>query len=218
MKGLLIKDIRLLMNQKKFFLIVMLCGFMFLFSNDTPEGAMGYITILSSMLVLTSMSYDEFEKGMSFLMTLPITKVTYVWEKYVLGGIIGTVMSIFTTVVAMVVFQAREISYPIDMFIYSGILFWGLSFLFLGIMIPVQLKFGSEKGKFAKMIAMVVVAFVAFGIVKLLELVGVDVIGMMESLMNSSIILGFGIICLVCITFYVFSGVVSCRILSKKEL
>lgn len=218
MRGLLIKDIRLLMNQKKFLLIVMGFGFLFLFSNDTPEGAMGYITILSSMLVLTTMSYDEFERGMSFLMTLPITKATYVWEKYVLGVCISVIMSLVSTIVSMIVFQVREMSYPMFSFIYSGILFLGLSLLFLTVMIPVQMKFGSEKGKFVKMIAMIVVVLFVFGIVKVLELAGIDVVEMLASLMSSSIVLGFSLICLVCIAFYVLSGFVSHRILSKKEL
>ncbi len=218
MRGLLIKDFRLLTNQKKFLLVVLGFGFFFLFSNDTPEGAMGYITILSAMLVLTTMSYDEFERGMSFLMTLPITKATYVWEKYVLGVCISASMSLVSTLVSMLVFQVRKIPYPMFSFIYSGILFFGLSLLFLAVMIPVQMKFGSEKGKFVKMIAMIIVVLCGFSIVKLLELVGVDVIEMLASLMSSSVVLGFSIICLVCVAFYILSGFVSHRILEKKEL
>ncbi len=217
MRGLLIKDFRLLMNQKKFLLVVLGFGFLFLFSNDTPEGAMGYITILSSMLVLTTMSYDEFERGMSFLMTLPITKATYVWEKYVLGVCISVIMSFVSTLVAMIVFQVREISYPMFSFIYSGILFLGLSLLFLTVMIPVQVKFGSEKGKFVKMIAMFVTIFAAYGIVKVLTMIGFDVIGVLEHLLNTSALLGFTVIMAFFIVIYILSGFVSYRILNKKE-
>ena len=217
MKGLLIKDLRILLTQKRFFLIIFGFGVMFLFSNDTPESAMGYVTILSSMLVLTTMSYDEFEKGMSFIMALPITKATYVWEKYLLGVILEVVMSIFTTLCAILVFQIRGILYPMDLFLHSELLFIGISFLFLAVMIPVQLKFGSENGKYVKMVAIFVAAAVAVGVVKLLSIMGIDVMGVLETLLNTSILLGFGVIMAFCVTLYLVSAVISLQIMKKKE-
>ena len=217
MKGLLIKDLRILMNQTRFFLIVFGIGLMFLFTNDTPEGAMGYVTILSAMLVLTTMSYDEFEKGMSFIMTLPISRATYVWEKYILGVLIGTVMSIITALVAFFVFQIRAIPYPTSLYLHCGLLFGVISLLFLAVMIPVQIKFGAEKGKYAKLVVMVVATGVAFSVVKMLEILGIDVVGAIETLLNTSLVLGFCVITAFSMILYLVSAVISLKIMKKKE-
>ena len=217
MKGLLIKDFCILKNQIRFFVIVFGMGLVFLFTNESPEAAMGYITVLASMLVLTTMSYDEFEKGMSFLMTLPVSKAVYVWEKYVLGIIIGTGMSFLTALVAFFVFKIRAISYPTSLYLHSGFLIWGISYLFLAIMIPVQLKFRSEKGRYAKLVVIVVASGVSFLVVKALSLLGIDVIAALKTLLNTSMWLGFAAITTFCMVLYVVSAFISLGIMKKKE-
>ena len=217
MKGLLIKDLRLLLNQKKFYVLVFVIGFILFLNNDTPEAAMGYITIISSMLVITTMSYDEFENGLSFLMTLPITRVSYVWSKYILGVGLSAVMSVLTTLCAIFVFKMRGIPYPLPSFLHSGLLFFGVALLFLGVMIPVQLKFGAEKGRYAKIVVVFVAMGIAAGIVKLLQMLGIDVFLGLENILNASIFLGFAVITAFSMILYLVSAVISLRIMKKKE-
>jgi len=217
MKGLLIKDLRLLLNQKKFFVLVFVIGFLFFLNNDTPEAAMGYITIISSMLVITTMSYDEFDNGLSFLMTLPITKSSYIWSKYILGVILSAAMSLFTALVAIFMFKMRGIPYPLPSFFHSGLLFFGMALLFLSIMIPVQAKFGAEKGRYAKLVIIFVAIGVGAGIVKVLQILGLDVMLGLENLLNTSILLGFGVIMTFCVTLYLVSALISLQIMKKKE-
>lgn len=217
MKGLLIKDIRLLLNQKKFFTLVFVIGLIFFLNNDTPEGAMGYITIISSMLVITTMSYDEFDNGLSFLMTLPITKASYVWSKYILGVGLCSVMSFLVTLVAIFVFKMRGIPYPLPSFFHSGLLFFGVALLFLAVMIPVQVKFGAEKGRYAKLVIVFAAIGACVGIIKLLQILGIDVMLALENLLNTSILLGFAVITAFCVALYLVSALISLRIMGNKE-
>ena len=43
-------------------------------------------TIVTAIFAITTISYDEFDNGLAFLMTLPVTRKQYVAEKYLLGA------------------------------------------------------------------------------------------------------------------------------------
>ena len=83
MKGLMIKDLRLLFNQKKTWIMyVLLCVMM----GFSMQGAfmVGYTVMLCGALGISTISYDQAENGMPFLFTLPIDRQGYVREKYLL--------------------------------------------------------------------------------------------------------------------------------------
>ena len=81
MKGLLIKDFRLLKGQVYFLLIVTGCVIVFMINGSEAFGV-AYVCSMVALLSLTTVSYDEYENGSAFLFTLPITKKDYVKEKY----------------------------------------------------------------------------------------------------------------------------------------
>ena len=57
-----------------------------------------YFTMIGSLLVLTTISYDTFDNGMPFLMSLPVSGKTYAQEKF-LFSLIGLFVSWGTGVV-----------------------------------------------------------------------------------------------------------------------
>ena len=73
MKGLLIKDFRLLKGQVYFLLIVTVCVIVFMINGSEAFGV-AYVCSMVALLSLTTVSYDEYENGSAFLFTLPITK------------------------------------------------------------------------------------------------------------------------------------------------
>ena len=82
MKGLLIKDIKLTLMQKSYFgivFVIMLASF--IFSNDASLG-LGFMPLIMTLFTLSTISYDEFDNGNSFLFTLPIQRKEYVVEKH----------------------------------------------------------------------------------------------------------------------------------------
>lgn len=84
MKGLLIKDYKLLMLQKKTFLLMLLIAICMNFAmQDNPGFIIGYLTFFAALMANTTLSYDEYGNGIIFLLTLPVTRKTYVRSKYV---------------------------------------------------------------------------------------------------------------------------------------
>ena len=83
MKGLLIKDFKLIFGNVKMIVMLIFISIFLMFSQE--EGAftfvVSYMTIITSMFVLSTISYDDFDHGMSYLMTLPLTRKIYAAEK-----------------------------------------------------------------------------------------------------------------------------------------
>ena len=77
MKGMLIKDFRLLKNQGKTLILMLLAVavFMNLITDVGPSFVVGYITIIFSLFTVSTISYDEFDNCYLFLMTLPVSKI-----------------------------------------------------------------------------------------------------------------------------------------------
>src|SRR5699024_11424520 len=84
MKGMLIKDFRILKYQGKtlFLMLLVVAVLMNLITDVGPTFIVGYITIIFSLFTVTTVSYDEFDNCYLFLMTLPVTRKKYVNEKY----------------------------------------------------------------------------------------------------------------------------------------
>ena len=164
MKGLMIKDFRLMRNQGNSLLILAVCGLMMTFTM-APAMAVGYMCALGVMLALGTLGYDEFEGGYTYLFTLPVTRREYVVEKYVislLGGLAGALFGlILCLTVQTVKGGAGMISLP-DLIITGDCTLCVICMLMAGIMIPVRLKFGSEKSRLVLFGVFAVIAGAAF--------------------------------------------------------
>lgn len=169
MKGLLIKDMKLMLGQKRFFLIVMGMGIMLMFSGDEPAASMGYVTMLITIFSLNTISYDEHENGMSFLMTLPITRKTYVQEKYAFAVALATVASALSVILVYVISMIRHIDVVLKEVLIIGGVLSGVSILIFAITLPLMVKFGSDKGRIALFAVFAVIGVLIALLAKLVE-------------------------------------------------
>ena len=63
MKGLFVKDIELMKQQKQSFILVIVMGVILnLAGSGSVSFAIGYFTIVTAIFAITTISYDEFEK------------------------------------------------------------------------------------------------------------------------------------------------------------
>ena len=162
MKGLLIKDIKLMKNQKTFFTAMTFVGFLFLITQETPYFVITYITTMFSMFTITTLTYDEFENGAAFLFTLPFSRRDYVKEKYLFAGIlllIGLIVSMIMWYITAVI-KTGNIAWDDWMSCCIGGVTAGL--MMVAVALPAQLKFGPERGRIA--LVTIVLLAVALGI------------------------------------------------------
>lgn len=174
MKGLLIKDFKLLAGQKRFFIVVLTFGLFFMISNSEPVSGVGYITMLFTIFTLSTISYDEYDNGMAFLMTLPIGRKTYVAEKYVFAGTISVVSAVASSVLAVLAGRWMEVSLDMKELLGTGVIMILFSWLILAVAIPMQIKFGAEKGRNAMMLTGGAIFAVLLLLAKGSEYFGID--------------------------------------------
>ncbi|WP_072449328.1 ABC-2 transporter permease [Blautia sp. Marseille-P3201T] len=147
MKGLFIKDIALMKNNKRILSIIFFTVIFLMITGINSSFLMGYIPFICCTLTMGTISYDEYENGLPFLLTLPISRKEYVKEKYFLGFFTGGIGFLLSAAAATIL---QWIKTP-EMDIFQWLLFCGYFLIFLAIflalMIPIQIKYGSDKGK-----------------------------------------------------------------------
>ena len=166
MKGLFLKDLYFTLQQKKMLLIILFMFIIFYISQGAESGpfVIAYVSLLGGMFVLNTISYDEYENSISYLFTLPIQRSEYVKEKY-LFGVFG--LSFFWGIVTLAYLclnyqNAQET-------LLGALMILAVMFFFEMVMLPVQLKFGGDKGRIAVIGIVVAGMLLLFGIKSLLE-------------------------------------------------
>ena len=188
MKGLLIKDIRLMKSQGALLLAILILAALFLgvVSLDVePFFVVAYITIFLSIFVASTISYDEYDNGYLFLMTLPITREKYVNEKYIFGILI----SIFAWCVGMAAGTALMIVQGVKTgageWIGGNLRYGCIAWGFMSIMMPLRFRFDSEKARYANIIMFALIAAVAYGGSRISQYVPEDILRNVSAFFNT---------------------------------
>ena len=156
MRGLIEKDLRLTLVRKQTLLIFLV---MALFMSVSMDGSfiIGYLTMLSTIIAIGTISYDEYDNGFPFLMTLPFARKTYVIEKYIFSFLIaaaawcvGTILFFIVNVIRHNTMNPAE-ELPVLIAILPAL------YLAAAFMIPLQLKYGAEKSR--------IILFILFGLI-----------------------------------------------------
>ena len=166
MKGLLIKDLKLMKNNGKNLLLV------FLIITKELYAAVGYVTFIFTLFTVSTISYDEYDNGYPFLFTLPITRRQYVNEKYVFV-LIMTAISFLVGIISVVVqfFLLTPKESLTELILMYGV--YTITVLILNdIMIPLKLRFESEKGR--------LVIPIVFGGAMVIALIAAKLAGMLS--------------------------------------
>lgn len=147
MKGLLVKDLRLLKPQKMTLILLWVIGIFMMFTYDSASFTVGYIIFVTAMLGISTLSYDSFNNGMPFLMTFPVSRSEYVAAKYIFFIVSEAVTAGLITIVCTVINEIalhrsvfNEVAMAAGIALMAAIIFMALTYPFL-------FKFGVEKGR-----------------------------------------------------------------------
>lgn len=213
MKGLFIKDIELALVQRKFFLMILIIAIVLSFESVMT----GYLIVLSAMFVTTTMSYDEFENGFGYLMTLPIERKDYVKEKYLFGLAITFCAWMIDVVIELIYSLTQASGERISDILNISMLMVSVGLGMIAVMLPFILKFGLEKGRYI----FAGIAGGIFGIVYVVMKTAKEKVTVFSDILNS--LPGMNMItitlCVLAAVFvlYMISCVISIRIMEKKE-
>lgn len=217
MKALFLKDVHTLKASKTLLLVIIgVAAFMAIWGGE--EGAsfiVSYVMVLCAVVAVNAMNYDEMDNGYAFLMTLPFSRKQYVLEKYLFGFAVGFVGWLLTMIPGAVVASGFGAGESMAFKHIWWTLYGGTFAAFLvvqAVMIPVQLKFGGQKGK----IAMLAIIAVGFGITALLTKVPgmAKLAGILSGATKTQIGIGGFVMVAACL---VISFLCSAKIMERKE-
>ncbi len=217
MKGLLMKDLKLLKNQKSFLVIVVVMCLVLLFRGQSPVFVMSYMSVMVTILTTTTVSYDEMDNGMNFIFTFPISRRHYVLEKYLFGVLMMTGVTLAGSAVTMAVLATQSVTYDTQECI-TGI-FGALlsSVLFLAMMLPVQLKYGSEKTRIAMLIMVGGLVLAAYAIRQLAGLFSLDFSWLMIRIQQAEMVEMLLCLLVAAVVILGISYLISAAVIMKKQ-
>lgn len=215
MLGLIEKDLRLTLTRKQTLIIFLAIA---LFMGISMDGTfvIGYFTMLATIMSVGTISYDEFDNGFAFLMTLPFERKTYVREKYLLSLLfVAAAWSIGTILYCIGSVVRHNTAALADELPVMPVLI-PLFYLAAAIMIPLQLKYGAEKSRLALAVIFGIIAAVIYGSTRLLD--GTNILSRLAMTLESispviALVALSGICIIVSYVFYLLSV----RIIEKKE-
>ncbi len=215
MAGLMEKDFRILLQRKQAFLVFLVIAVL-LSVTQGGAGVVGYLPFISAMLAVSTISYDEFDNGYPFLFTLPITRKSYVAEKYIFCFLTVFCSWIFSVILYVVIDKLQGGEMPVSEMLFVSILLLLIAVVLMDVMVAVQLKYGSERSRVV-IIAIFGICFLAiYALAKLLEKAGVKtaaVFGYMERISATGIVL---LLLAVGIVATFISVLISIAVMEKK--
>lgn len=214
MKAMLIKDFKLMKNQKTFLFLMLFIAIMYTAFFENFSFVIAYTTVAFSTLAVSSISYDTYDNGEAFLFTLPISRKGYVREKYVFGMLMIVISLIFSAVLTFVGVVIRGDKVSVVILVTVAVTFLAASVM-LSYMLPIHLKYGADKSKIATLIGVGGILLIGYMLGKL---------GIMNTFLESAetMVANHTAMAVVLLVFVV-AGVlaISCRIsekiMEKKE-
>ena len=220
MKGLFIKDLSIIGQQKKFGIMFILLALFFSFSMETTF-VVAYMPILAMTMAFGTISYDSFDNGMSFLMSLPGSRKNYAKEKLIFNIIIIAASWVLGCCLQMVALTIKKESFVLSDVILMDIACLAVVIIMNSITLPIILKYGNEKGR--------IILFALFGIVALCAITGKDILKYLNRVLDFDVnkliakitkipeIEIVLVMMVVCVIFSFISYMISNRIVRKQE-
>lgn len=216
MKSLILKDLYNISHNSKSMLFVLLFFAVVFLPSSGIQGYIFTCAILSSMMIVTTFSFDERSNWMPYALVMPVSRKDLVAGKYIalflfsaagvlFGLIVGIIGNYIHSSIGMPPESFSEM--PLPMAVLTALAF---STVFGSISIPLTLKFGAEKGRILVFASFFIPVAVCYIIYRLLIVLG---IAMTDSLLAVLLYCSPAI----ALIWNYFMYKLSCLIFSKKE-
>ena len=165
MKGLLRKDLALVTVNAKTYLVVLFFVAVWMFTT-VKGGEISYFGCIYMIVVfgfvgLGTITSDEQNGAMGFLMTLPVRRSDYVKEKYLLCVMYIACGWALSVILSAVIYRGRIFAGD-EPFVIFSILYMLAAVILVFLMIPINFRFGPEV---ARIVLFGVFAAIVLGVV-----------------------------------------------------
>lgn len=216
MKGLLIKDLRLMKNMGNSLALILVMAVGMSFYIKDISFIVVYMAIIGTTLTSSTISYDEFDNGNAFLFSLPVSRKDYVLEKYLFSLLMCGVGWLLGSMIAIVAGAARHALVPAEG-LMTAVALLPVAIGLNVVLIPLRLKFEAEKSRIAQIMVMGGFFLVCVLGAKLAERLGIDLNALGERMPAMSEGAGIAAVLAVSVALLFISCHISIRIMERKE-
>lgn len=162
MKGLLYKDFCVLKKQVKILIAFVVFYAVWSVVAQVPSMMGTMVILLSIMMPISSMSYDEAGQWYRYAFSLPVSRRALVLSKYMLGFLTALGGLFVSAIGNLVILFLTNWENALESWITIGACL-EVGVIFLSVLIPLLFKFGVEKGRFL-IVAIAVVPSMLIGL------------------------------------------------------
>jgi len=141
MKGLILKDLYTIKQQTKIYAFMILLFGAFALISNSPAYFWSIACMITVMLPVTALSYDERAKWDKYALSMPVSRKDIIRSKYGLGGITTFAGCILVFIFSVILFK------DLTEAAIAAFIFWLASVFLLSVLMPVLIKYGVEKGR-----------------------------------------------------------------------
>ncbi|WP_018753019.1 ABC-2 transporter permease [Paenibacillus sanguinis] len=177
MKSLILKDLYNIRHNAKSMLFILMVLAVALIPTSGVAEYIFACTILHSMMIMTTFSFDDHSKWTRYAMIMPVSRKDLVASKFivllvfsgigsVVGLLIGTVGGMITSKLTFNLTSMYEL-------LVLALTAWVVAMIFGGVSIPLVFKFGAEKARLLLLISFLIPAAICLGIYQLFSALGI---------------------------------------------
>ena len=215
MKGLLVKDLCLMATQKRFFILILGVGALLTFGGQDIIFVMGYMMMVFGLFSGSTISYDDMNHGMGFLMTLPVSRKQYVRSKYLFMFLMIAVSLVVSVLFSFLGSTVGTVMLPQDM-VGTAIVISAVMAVLVSVFMVLIVKFGAEQAR----VVIAVLAGIGFFVAWIFQFIGEKMDGKLlinlniANLSNEVVVLGcVGIAAFVILVTYI----IAVKVMENKE-
>ena len=209
MKGLILKDLFVLKDVLKIYVVIFLFyGWMALADGQTGL-LMAIVFVCSTVRPVNALAYDERSHWDRVANTMPVSRRRIVLAKYLLSLLLAGASSIMAGLVMVV---GRIV--PLVEIVASIVVMLAMGAVYQAVLIPIIYKFGSEKSRIIMVAAMMIPWLLFTALAK----TGMVDFSVLTAFMDANTAVMPFIIVAVVAVVYTLSALLSINIYSKKEL
>lgn len=209
MIGLMLKDIYTMRQYVKTLLFMLIFFALISAGLDNPATFFeGFIILMSTILAISSFSYDDLAKWDRYALTLPVSRKEIVAGKYLLSIVLCAAATAISFLVAAIILAVKPVEgFGLTEQLLATAAIVSVALFFTGALLPLTFKFGVEKSR--------LLMFVIFA-APTAAVIALDKLGIPMPT-EASLLSFLKLLPLIVILLYYLSYRLSVRIFSKKE-
>lgn len=217
MKALMIKDLKLLKGQKPLLGMMGVLMVIFVITGRHPGFLISYMTIMGAIFAVSTISYDEYNNGLTYLFTLPVSRRKYVREKYLFSIMMSAAVAVGCLIITYAASLIRADRLEMEELVISGAAALGVGIFMVSVVLPIELKLGAEKSRAAMAVVGGVIFAVVYSGIWVMKRFGKSAEKLLVRLSSMPIAMTAGIIAVCCLVLLVVSMKISVYVLEKRE-